>query len=78
MSNIPRLVLEKQLRDGHTYKHVEIAEEIGISSTMVAHFLRDKVNISNIAFSTALAWSDWLECDVRELATPIDAEPEHA
>lgn len=67
MSRIPQLVLNKKANDGKDYNNVEIAEELGISRSMVSLFMRDKVDVSKMAFSTAIAWADWLECDLREL-----------
>ena len=72
MSRIPQLVLNKKARDGIDYKNVEIAEALGISDAMVSRFMRDKIDVEKMAFATALAWADWLECDVRDLAEMID------
>lgn len=72
VSKIPQLVLDKKARDGQNYKNIEIAEQLGITNGMVSLFLRDKVDISKMALGTALAWSDWLECGVRELFQEVE------
>ena len=72
MSKIPQLVLEKKAKDGKDYKNTEIASALGISEAMVSRFLRDKVNVGSARFDTMLAWSNWLDCDPRNLAEQVD------
>lgn len=74
MSKIPQLVLNKKAKDGIDYNNVEIAKEIGLSRAMVSLFMRDKVNISGMAFGTAIAWAEWLECDLLDLVEIVADE----
>ncbi|MEO1256225.1 MAG: helix-turn-helix transcriptional regulator [Bacteroidota bacterium] len=69
MSRIPQLVLDKKAKDGKDYKNREIAVALNMSESMVSRFLRDKVDIGGVSYSTARVWADWLDCDMRDLAT---------
>ncbi len=73
VSRIPQLVLDKKAKDGVDYTNRHIANELNISESMISRFMKDKVDISSITFSTARAWADWLDCDMRDLAIETEA-----
>jgi transcriptional regulator with XRE-family HTH domain len=66
-SNIPMLVLQKEVRDRRRYKQKEIAIGSGLSEPMISRLMRE-TDISGVNYATARALADWLGVSMEELA----------
>lgn len=72
VSNIPKLVAEKEIRDNKRYKQVDIAEATNLSTAMISRLVRGTVKIENVTIGVAMQLSSWLDCTVEDLYTVKD------
>jgi transcriptional regulator with XRE-family HTH domain len=66
LNRIPRLLTEKELRDGKRYKQKDIAIGTGMSEAVVSRVFNDN-DIANLTYGSAKALARWLGVSMEEL-----------
>lgn len=67
MSNIPKLIAEKEIRDNKRYKQIDIANETNLSQSMISRLIKGNVKLENVTLGVAIPLAEWLECSVEDL-----------
>jgi hypothetical protein len=71
-SNVWHLVLKKGIRDNWLYRPSQISKATGVSPMVLSRLINDTGYVERLSLEAAIALSDWLECDVRDLYSPIE------
>jgi|GEM_PF-2623823 len=75
MSNFTILLAQKEIRDRKRYTQKEIADETGVSQSMISRIANGK-EIEALSVGKALLIAEWLGCNISELVYLDDeAEP---
>ena len=72
MSNLTRLIAEKEIRDGKRYKQRQIADEVDLSPAMISRLLTDDKDFDNTTIKVARKLAKWLGCKVDDLFTVVE------
>lgn len=67
MSNIPKLIAEKEIRDNRRYKQIDIVNATNLSQSMISRLIRGDVNLENVTLGVAIPFAQWLECNIEDL-----------
>ena len=65
-SNIQYQLAAKEMRDGKRYKQAEIAQETGLSHTMVSRLINSPT-LEHFTFGSIALMAEWLGCTVDDL-----------
>jgi transcriptional regulator with XRE-family HTH domain len=79
MSNISRLITEKELRDGKRYKQRDIVRATQLSPSMVSRIIRGDIDYDNVTWGVLRRFAKWLGCSTDEMFTIVDVpdQPEN-
>lgn len=76
MSNIPRLIAEKEMRDGKRYKQSDIVRATELSPSMVSRMIRGEIDYNNVTWGVLRKFANWLGCKTDDMFTIVE-QPEN-